>query len=442
MRSRSSYLRVIDSLTVRQAAVVIFLVTVVYRLFLAFVLKPDFTRDTGEVTAIAISVALKDVFGDPYKIPTGPTSHFSPGFPYLMGMIYKLWGVTAEAEKFRQLSCILITALQFSLLPWFASLAGFPVRVGLGAGLLGGLLPLRYWVETYCAFGEPYSGLATLLCAGFWLWMVRRGAWSPLYGVALGGCIGLAMHFNPAILSIFFCLLILGPWLGLAALREPALRRRQYVAGALAALIGLCLALTPWTIRNYRTFGVFMLMRGNLGLELQVSYCDMAVADTDDNIRIGVLRTHHPAGNVTEAAMVRDWGEATYFRYKMHQAVDWIRAHPGRSAELVIQRFWLFWSPSTTKLLYTALNIALIGLALSALPRLFRQAPETAWLALLSLAAYPLLYYFIQSAARYRYPLEWLLYFLAVVRLLPGSEPMSTEDQAQTHAVGPLGENT
>lgn len=146
------------SLTARQGAALIFVVTVLFRLFLAFALKPDFSRDSGEITAIAISVALKDVFGDPYIIPTGPTSHFSPGYPFLMGMMYKLWGLTANAEKARQIACIAITALQFSLLPWFASLAGVPRLAGLAAGLLGGLLPLRYWVETYCAFGEPYSG--------------------------------------------------------------------------------------------------------------------------------------------------------------------------------------------------------------------------------------------------------------------------------------------
>ncbi len=396
-----------------------FVVTVVFRLLLALAVKPDFSRDTGEITAIAVSVAEKNVFGDPYKIPTGPTSHFSPGWPFLMGMVYKIWGLSTEAEKVRQVICIAATALQFSLLPWFGALAGLPRLAGLIAGLLGGLLPLRYWVETYCAFGEPYSGLTTLLCAGLWVWMVRQGKWTPGYCTLLGLSIGVAMHFNPAVLAIFLIVLLLGPWMRLARLP-----RTGYLPGALAAMAGLVLALTPWTIRNYQAFGSFLLMRGNLGLELQVSYCDMAVADTDDNIRLGVLRTYHPAGNLAEAEMVRDWGEAAYFRYKMRQAVEWIRAHPGRSAQLVMQRFWLFWSPGTTKLLYAAINLILLALAFTALPRLYRWAPEAAWLAAVALAAYPLLYYLIQSAARYRYPLEWLLYLLAIVRLLPAQQAL------------------
>jgi len=430
------------SLSVRQGAALIFVVTVAFRLFLAFVLKADFSRDSGEVTAIAISVALKNIFGDPYILPTGPTSHFSPGFPFLMGMIYKIWGLTQEAEKVRQISCIAITALQFSLLPWFASVAGAPRLAGLAAGLLGGLLPLRYWVETYCAFGEPYSGLATLLCAGLWVWMVRRREWGPRYCLLLGLSIGLAMHFNPAVLAIFLPLLVFGPCLPLPSLRRPAMPLGRYATGGLAVLAGLALALTPWTIRNYRTFGVFMLMRGNLGLELQVSYCDMAVADTDDNIRIGVLRTHHPAGNRAEAAMVRDWGEATYFRYKMRQAVQWIQANPGRSFALARERFVLFWSPGTTRMLYTGINLVLLALAFTALPRLFRLAPEAAWLAAAALAAYPLLYYLIQSAARYRYPLEWLLYLLAMVRILPERWLGAAEPDPQVEHVLPLGETT
>lgn len=428
-----SAFRIAGSLSPRQAGLLIFVVTVAFRLLLAFVLKPDFSRDTGEITAIAVSVAEKNVFGDPYKIPTGPTSHFSPGWPFLMGMVYKVWGLTAEAEKVRQIACIGVTALQFSLLPWFGALAGLPRLAGLAAGLLGGLLPLRYWVETYCAFGEPYSGLATLLCAGLWLWMVRQGHWTPGYCLLLGLSLGLAAHFNPALLAIFLMLLVLGPWMRLRNLPRPG-----YLAGALAAMAGLVLALTPWTVRNYQAFGVFILMRGNLGLELQVSYCDMAVADTDDNIRLGVLRTHHPAGNVAEATRVRDWGEAVYFRYKMRQAVDWIQAHPGRSAGLVMERFWLFWSPGTTKFLYTAINLVLLALAFTALPRLYRWAPEAAWLAAVALAAYPLLYYLIQSAARYRYPLEWLLYLLAIVRLLPAQQ----DQLPGTVIATPLGETT
>lgn len=66
------------SLTARQGAALIFVVTVVFRLFLAFALKPDFSRDSGEITAIAISVALKDVFGDPYIIPPGRLPIFRP----------------------------------------------------------------------------------------------------------------------------------------------------------------------------------------------------------------------------------------------------------------------------------------------------------------------------------------------------------------------------
>jgi len=102
----------------------------------------------------------------------------------------------------------------------------------------------------------------------------------------------------------------------------------------------------------------------------------------------------------------------------------------------------LFWSPGTTKLLYTAINLLLLALAFTALPRLFRLAPEAAWLAVIALAAYPLLYYLIQSAARYRYPLEWLLYFLAMVRLLPASLLIRTISPTPTPAVNPLGETT
>jgi hypothetical protein len=417
----NAYRHFAESLSLPRATALIFLTTILFRLLLAFAVKPDFSRDTGEVTAIAISVAEQGVFGNPYKIPTGPTSHTSPGFPFLLGLIYKLWGTTQAAEIVRQTSCIAVTALQFSLLPWFASLAGVSRGAGLAAGLLGGLLPVRYWVETYCSFGEPYSGLTTLLCAAFWLWMVRRSRWTPGWGLLLGLAIGLSMYFNPAVAAIFLPLLLLGAWLPLPTLRAPALPLSRYAAGALAVIAGIALAITPWTVRNYRSFGAFMLLRGNLGLELQVSYCDLAVADTNDNIRRGVLRAHHPAGNAGEAALVRDWGEAAYFRYKMRQAVDWMQTHPGRSAQLVLERIWLFWSPQTTRLAYSATNLVLLALALAALPRLLRLTPELAWLTITALAAYPLLYYLIQSAARYRYPLEWLLYFLVMTRLIGNS---------------------
>jgi hypothetical protein len=403
----------VSRLSVRQAALLIFTLTFAFRCLLAFLLKPNFERDSGEITAIAISIAETGVFGNPYKIPTGPTSHFSPGWPYLMGLLYWIYGLTPTAEAARQIACIVITALQFSLLPWVGALAGLPRLAGLLAGLLGGLLPLRYWVETYCAFGEPYSGIAALAMLAAWIWLAQTQRFDPAGAAAFGLLTGAAMHFNPAVLPVFIALLALGPWLFF-----PQIPKARYALTTLAALAALALALTPWTIRNYQQFGVFMLMRGNLGLELQVSYCDLTTADTDENIRRGVLRTHHPAGSVAEAQMVRDLGEAAYFKLKMRQATDWIKAHPARSAQLVAERTWLFWSPVTTRSLYVVLNLILVGLALAALPTALKHYPVFARTAVVALLAYPILYYFIQAAARYRYPLEWILYTLAALGLV------------------------
>ena len=57
--------------------------------------------DRIEVSRIAESIAWQGKFADPYMIPTGPTAHNAPIYPFLLSLVYGLPApdrVTARLE--------------------------------------------------------------------------------------------------------------------------------------------------------------------------------------------------------------------------------------------------------------------------------------------------------------------------------------------------------
>jgi hypothetical protein len=97
--------RRLRSLPVGLVCLFVFLSVFSFRLRLAFGLKRDLTSDRCEVEMIAESLARDGVFGNPYKLPTGPTSHAAPAYPYLLSAIYKAEGTGPAAEAVRQFLC-------------------------------------------------------------------------------------------------------------------------------------------------------------------------------------------------------------------------------------------------------------------------------------------------------------------------------------------------
>jgi hypothetical protein len=404
---------------------IIFVIAVAVRVWMLFNLVPqEYVRPhtRWEVEAVAVSLATRGTFADPYAIPTGPTAHTPPVWPVLVSLVYRAMGLTTAAGYAAWILGILVYATLFALLPWVAARLGLRARAGFLAGLGGALLAVGW--------PDPAAALAGLAMALILVAFLRRWTGppsSPASAFALGLACGVALHIQPALLQVIVGCLGFEWWW----------RRRERPCRAVALLAGgLVLACIPWGVRNYRALHAPVFVRSNFGLEMRMAFHEGAAADIDVSVRRG--GTRHPRTSVAEAVRVREMGEGAYMREARGEALAYIRTHPGETARLLAGRFLYFWlgplhEPSTAAFVTALTVLAAVGAA-GALPHM--TPPQRATL-LIPLATFPLIYYVVSHVAHYRIPLQWLLLLGAgaavdgAVRRIVSGEPGRAAETAQ-----------
>jgi len=354
-----------------------------------------------ETTAVARSLAAGRGFADPFtSLPTGATAHLAPLFPLLLAALISIFGNTPAYVLAAEFLCVFMHALHTVLLVPLSRVLFGNVTAGIWAALFYVLAPtirvFPQWEAIYAATGVMLFCLATVrIC--------RSGRRPVLQGAAAGALCGLLLLLNPALL------IVCAAWMAyLLFARRPVLRARAVLILSFAAAAGLvCL---PWTIRNYRQFGVFIPLRDNLGIELYVSNSDCAAATDAQNSRNGCHALLHPNHNVSEAMALRDMGEVRYNQSRLAAAIGWMRRHPERFAGLTLDRAREFWLPTPTDAsrlfeysLWIVTGFSLVGLVV-----MIRERNRGVVFIVVSLALYPAIYYLIQSATRYRFPVVWI----------------------------------
>ena len=381
------------------AFVLIFCLSLVVQSFFLAKANPKAVRPhtRWEVQAVAVSLAESGRFADPYVLPTGPTAHVAPIPPLISSVVYRVLGLTLTAGYVdRTLSALFFAAL-WGLLPWLAGRVGLGVRAGVMGGIVGALIP------KWPSHGTSLTALALALLMAAFLrrWSAERTGASAALLLGLG-C-GAAIHVQPVVLAVVAGWMLFElVWFG---------GRRMRARTALTAL-GIVIACLPWAWRNYRTFDAVFLIRSNLGLELRMGHHEGATAAMDRMDGRGELL--HPRLLEAEARKVREMGEVVYMRRAGREASDWIRAHPVRSAELVLARAALWWLGPFHDPLLASLVIALTVLAMVGVWRSYPllSAPQRAAV-LIPLLTYPLVYYLVAYMPAYREPIDWLYLLLA-----------------------------
>jgi hypothetical protein len=393
----------------------------------AYVVSRQTYRDTGraELERSAVCLARTGTLGDAYGEGTGPTAHCAPLYPCVLAAIYVVLGPdTIAARLAQEIVAILLTSCAIALLPLVGRRAGLHPGAGLCAAIFLALLPFNLWVETSGSWEQPACALVLIgLFLGFLklhekMWQSR----STLIGVA--GLLGVAALLSPSLLPAAGLMMLAEWWVQAGA-------RRRVCIGSLAMMAAVAVCMTPWIVRNYCTFGGFVPMRSNFGLELWLGNNPEANGrsfptawDDPDSLNHHL----HPFANGEERAKVAALGELAYSKAKQRQALDWIAAHPSRFAALTLERvrlFWLppsdLWSPSTGARQLRAATQGLLTLGLLVgLTFAFVRRASARWLLLAAAVGPSLLYYVTHVNPRYSYPVLWvtaLLCWDAVLRL-------------------------
>jgi len=357
-----------------------------------------------EMGRVGRSIASGQGFSNPYGDSTGLTAWEPPVYPYLIGGVFKLFGTYSDSS-----ACVLLvinslfTAL--TCIPIFLiAQKGFGAKVAVWSAWIWALLPYAMYWSIHWVWDTT---LAPLLLSLIFLVCLQMEDWPGRRGWAIYGALwGVAALSNPSMLSFL-------PFSGLWVWYRRHKQGLRSLGGVVLASVIFSACLTPWLVRNYRTFGQFVFIRDDFGVQLRLGNGPYA-----DGILMAYLQ---PNLNALEFEKFRRFGELAYAEDRKRQAFDWVRDHPGRFAVISFKRFVYYWAgvPKATSRLglfdfRNSLFLVSSLLALWGLWRAVRKKRRGAWLFLWLVLSYPTIYYFVFPHARYRHPIEPELLIVAV----------------------------
>ena len=394
-----------------------------------------------EMGRVARSIAQGHGFASPYEGNTGPTAWEPPLYPYLMGGVFKLFGIYSRASAWVLLSINSLFATLTCIPIFLIAQRTFGERIATWSAYAWALNPYVWYWSIHWIWDTTFTPL--VLACIFLLALelahvapdafvrevldgthtgdarhaslggrmrppLRAQDWS---GWALFGSLyGIGALANPTMLAFL-------PFCGLWIWRQRYRRGLPSLAGIVIASVVFWAALSPWLVRNYEVFRRFVFIRDDFGLQVRLgngSYAD------------GMLMAYlQPNLNNLELEKFQRMGELAYAESCKRQAFGWINAHPGRFAVISLKRLFYYWNgvPRATSSLApvdfrTSAFLATSVLALWGLGRALRQKQPAAWLFAGLIIFYPLTYYFVFPHARYRHPIEPELTILIVFLLL------------------------
>jgi 4-amino-4-deoxy-L-arabinose transferase-like glycosyltransferase len=284
------------------------------------------THDEREYLALGRSIARGDGVRYPADEPApGTAQRFgrAPGYPaFLAGL-----GITAPVEEVPARITIaqaLVSVMAVLLIAALARRAAGE-RAGVAAAVIAAVYPPLVFMPAYALSETLFS---TLALTAAWLLAraggrERRFAWS----IAAGAATAIAILVRPSMLLFvpFACL-----WLALRPRASgAALARAAVFALAVAAVIA------PWTLRNHRESGRWVLVASEGGVTFWTGNHPLAIGEGDLAAN-PPLKAAEVAFRASHPGLSAEALEPLYYR----DALAWIRAHPGDWARLELRKLF------------------------------------------------------------------------------------------------------
>ena len=365
-----------------------------------------------EVGWLARSIALHRGFSSPFFPVTGPTAFLPPLYPYLLSLIFRIFGIyTAKSAL-----VILTTNSIFSALTcipiYFATRNSLNVRVAAIAGWAWVVYPFAIYFSAGRVW--EYALTSFLFTTCFWLaqrlhLQARLGIW-----LAFGVLYGITALSSPSVLSLF-------PFLLLIAMRRLKQNDGRWLRSGLLAVLGMLAVMTPWAVRNYRTLHVLCPVRDDFWDELW--------AGNNGDTSNPTLAWAHPASSAVEMQLYQSLGEVRYVAEKRSIVIDYLAHHRIEFASLTIRRivsYWTgFWSLDPVYVRAEPFQIpntffctSLTLLMLLGARRWWCVDAASALPYLVSILVFPFTYYITHPLMDYRQPIEPEIVVLVVMGVL------------------------
>jgi 4-amino-4-deoxy-L-arabinose transferase-like glycosyltransferase len=357
-----------------------------------------------EMGRVGRSIALGQGFSNPYGGNTGPSAWEPPLYPYLIGGVFKIFGIYTYASAWVLLSINSLLAALTTFPVFLIAHRSFGSRVAIWSARAWALNPYVWYWSIHWIWDTTFT---PLMLALIFLVSLEMEQWPGWWGWVLFGVLwaigGLA---NPAMLAFL-------PFCGVWVWWRRSVNGLLSLGGVALSSCVFFLVLSPWLVRNYEVFGKVVFIRDDFGLQFRLGNNKLA-----DGMSIVTLQ---PNLNKLEFEKFARMGELGYEADCRRLAFEWIHEHPARFAIISLKRFFYYWNgvPRPTDSLApwdfrSSLFLASSVLAMWGLGRALRQKRPGAWLFAGLAVTYPAVYYFVFPHARYRHPIEPELVILAV----------------------------
>ena len=350
----------------------------------------------NEPGGIAGAIVQGHGFSSAFHDANGPTAWLAPIYPTLLACIFRFFGIETAASA---VAAILLNVIFSSLT------AAVLVQLGKeqfseGAGMVAGwawaiappllFIPWLLWETCLSGLVLAFAFMTTLRLGG--ASRSRDWAWC-------GAIWSFAALLNPAILA---------PLPALAV--NAAVQSRRWKGSALMIVVCV-LGILPWTARNFRAFGQIVPVRSNFWPEAYFGNVGFSL---------------HPTG---DSMLYQQEGEMSFAQDLRTRTLGFVRSNPRWFARLTRERMVAFWMRPPQLQPYP---LALFLMAMAGIVQAWRRRKR--WAAFTAvLVLYPVVYYITYAFARYRHPIEPLMYALAgyfACELLAGHRANASEPRA------------
>lgn len=328
-----------------------------------------------------------------------PTAQQPPIYPLLLACIFKVFGAYTMASLWTAVVLNAIIAGMTAVSILAIGRRQFTPTVGILAAwiwscwLYEAAVSLRLWENAISALWLSLSFLllpvlATATSASLWL----------LFGLL----VGVSVLTNTSLLAplSFF-------WLWLWFRKR---RLGHSTVSYLLLSVATCLfVVTPWTIRNYSAFHRLIPVRDNFGLEFWLGNHE-GVSNRLDN--------DFPALN---PAAYNRLGEIAFMESKRQIGLQFVREHPGQFVLLSLRRLRLFWTVPEGSLWWLVSALAWPGAWLFVRHNVSIGVPYV-----VTLLAFPLVYYVTHVFTTYRHPIEPEMLLLATYAVVAMASTLRT----------------
>lgn len=366
----------------------------------------------------------------PFTRPDTPTAHWSFLYSLFVAAVYGLFGPQVLYARLAQ------AVLGGILLPWmvyrfnrrvFQSPAIQPKIAARNlqpenlALIAAGMAAVYFYLVLYAAtlMTETFYIVTLLWSLEMAIALTQKITWPR--ALALGLSLGCATLLRQSILP---WIVIVAIWLVWAGQRSGGVKR---TLGALAtAGVIIALMIAPFTLRNYREYGQFLLLNSNAGYAMYSAQHPMHGTNFQEFTPAPL-----PAGFIEQGK-----NEAQMDRELMQLGIGFVLAEPGRYLLLSASRipdYFEFWPTPDTSLLNNFGRVGSIGVFLPFMLagiwlalRLAGPRAQGGWkafsltpfaLMLLFMLVYSVMHIFTWAMPRYRLPVDTVAFSFAALAL-------------------------